>query len=195
MVINTCEAKGWLESLAMDPHRARLYEALHGCDRRGRFDLHTFNDGGNAVYVHAKIMVVDDVALRVGSSNLNARSMRLDTECDVVISTTVAANAACGTSIRAFHYGLLYEHLRVDATTIAAKIRERGSLIAAIEELRGGVKTTLRLSDAGLGGSRRVARRERRARLRWYRRAVRAACATHALPAVESVVPLTRSVA
>ena len=86
-------------------------------------------------------MIVDDEAVRVGSANMNNRSLGLDSECDVLISTTVAANAASGQSIRAFHYGLLSEHLRVDATTIAAKIRERGSLIAAIEELRGGVKT------------------------------------------------------
>jgi hypothetical protein len=58
-----------------------------------------------------------------------------------LISTTVAANAACGQSIRAFHYGLLSEHLRVDATMIAAKIGEHRSLVAAIEELREGVKT------------------------------------------------------
>jgi phosphatidylserine/phosphatidylglycerophosphate/cardiolipin synthase-like enzyme len=142
MVVNPCEAKGWLESLAMDTTRARLYEALHGYDSRRRFRIyHPVNDGGNPVYVHAKIMIVDDVALRVGSSNLNARSMRLDTECDVLISTTLGANASCGPAIRAFHNGLLSEHLGVDAIAIAAQIRERGSLLAAIEELRGGVKT------------------------------------------------------
>jgi phosphatidylserine/phosphatidylglycerophosphate/cardiolipin synthase-like enzyme len=142
VIVNPCEAKGWLESLAMDTTRARLYEALHRTDRRGRFRIyHPFNDRGNPVYVHAKIMIVDDAALRVGSSNLNARSMRLDTECDVVISTTDGANESCGPTIRAFHNGLLSEHLGVDATAIAAKIEERGSLIAAIEELRGSVKT------------------------------------------------------
>jgi phosphatidylserine/phosphatidylglycerophosphate/cardiolipin synthase-like enzyme len=142
VVVNPSEAKGWLESLAMDTTRARLYEALHRHDRHGRFRIyHPVNDRGNPIYVHAKIMIVDDVALRVGSSNLNARSMRLDTECDVVISTTLEANASCGPTIRAFHNGLLSEHLGVDATAVAAKIHERGSLLAAIEELRGSVKT------------------------------------------------------
>src|SRR3546814_8014650 len=37
--------------------------------------------------------LVDDNVLRVGSSNFNNRSLRLDTECDVVIDATRNANA------------------------------------------------------------------------------------------------------
>ena len=33
--------------------------------------------------IHSKVMVVDDELLRVGSANLNNRSMGLDTECDL----------------------------------------------------------------------------------------------------------------
>ena len=38
--------------------------------------------------VHAKIMVIDDRLLRVGSSNLNNRSMGFDTECDLAVEVT-----------------------------------------------------------------------------------------------------------
>ncbi len=142
VVINPREAKGWLEPLAMDTTRARLYEAVRRYDRHDRFRIyHPLNDRGNPVYVHAKIMIVDDLALRVGSSNLNARSMRLDTECDVLVSTTLGANASCDSTIKEFRDGLLSEHLGVDAKAIAAEMDRRGSLLAAIEELRGGVKT------------------------------------------------------
>jgi phosphatidylserine/phosphatidylglycerophosphate/cardiolipin synthase-like enzyme len=86
-------------------------------------------------------MIVDDLALRVGSSNLNSRSMRLDTECDVLIATTLAANGSCSETIRAFRDGLLSEHLGLDAQTVSAKIDECGSLVAAIEALRGRAKS------------------------------------------------------
>jgi phosphatidylserine/phosphatidylglycerophosphate/cardiolipin synthase-like enzyme len=142
VVVNPREAKGWLEPLFMDTTRARLHEALRRRDRSGRFRLYyPVTESGAPIYVHAKIMIVDDLALRVGSSNLNSRSMRLDTECDVLIASTLAANASCSETIRAFRDGLLSEHLGVDAQTVRAKIDECGSLVAAIEALRGRAKS------------------------------------------------------
>ena len=35
--------------------------------------------------IHSKVMVVDDRLLRVGSANMNNRSMGADTECDLAI--------------------------------------------------------------------------------------------------------------
>jgi len=142
VVVNPREAKGWLEPLLMDTARARLHEALRRRDRRGRFRLYyPVTASGAAIYLHAKIMIVDDSALRVGSANLNSRSMRLDTECDVLISTTLPANAACGDAIRAFRDDLLAEHLGVNPRAVSAKIDQSGSLIAAIESLRGPAKS------------------------------------------------------
>lgn len=40
--------------------------------------------------IHSKILVVDDLYLVVGSSNLNNRSMTMDTECDLVVAATTA---------------------------------------------------------------------------------------------------------
>ena len=63
-----------------------LVEALHEHDPHNRLRLyHPFTAGGQPIYVHAKVTVVDDEVLRVGSSNFNNRSLRLDSECDVVI--------------------------------------------------------------------------------------------------------------
>ena len=44
--------------------------------------------------VHSKVMVVDDVMMRVGSANLNNRSFGLDTECDLVFEASSASTAA-----------------------------------------------------------------------------------------------------
>jgi phosphatidylserine/phosphatidylglycerophosphate/cardiolipin synthase-like enzyme len=151
VVVNPREAKGWLEPLLMDTTRARLREALRRHDRHGRFHIYyPVTEGGAPIYVHAKIMIVDELALRVGSSNLNSRSMRLDTECDVVIATTLAPNASCGEAIRSFRDGLLAEHLGVGAEAVREKIAECRSLAAAIEELRGRPRTLRRYETPDL---------------------------------------------
>lgn len=86
VVVCPASAEGWLEPLAMNTARARLTGALERVDPGRRLRLyHPVTTGGADIYVHAKVMVVDDAYLRVGSSNFNNRSMRLDSECDAVL--------------------------------------------------------------------------------------------------------------
>jgi phosphatidylserine/phosphatidylglycerophosphate/cardiolipin synthase-like enzyme len=142
VLINPVSAQGWLEPLAMDTARARLYETLRRRDPNHRFRIyHAHTAGGEAIYVHAKIMIVDDVSLRVGSSNMNNRSMRLDTECDVTISTASPGNEQYGPVITGIRDGLLAEHLGCTVEQVRAKLAETGSLIDTIEALRGQGKT------------------------------------------------------
>ena len=129
-------AQGWLEPIAMDSARARLMEALRRRDTHGRLRMyHPFTQRGEAIYVHAKVMIVDDEMLRVGSSNLNNRSMRLDTECDIVIEAV--GDAVAGASVReriaAIRLGLIAEHLACDVATLDPD----APMIATIEALRG----------------------------------------------------------
>lgn len=143
VVINPVQADGWLEPLAMDTARARLFEALSRLDRHKRFRIyHPQTAGGTPIYVHAKIMIVDDRHMRVGSSNFNNRSMRLDTECDVVVSADLPAAAPCET-IAAVRNDLLAEHLNVSAAQVASRHAAHGSLIKAIEGLRGEGRTLI----------------------------------------------------
>jgi phosphatidylserine/phosphatidylglycerophosphate/cardiolipin synthase-like enzyme len=142
VIINPVTAQGWLEPLAMDTARARLVEALRRRDRHGRFRLyHPHTAGGEPIYVHAKIMIVDDRMLRVGSSNLNNRSLRLDTECDIVIDTEQPGNGDEAATIAAIRNDLIAEHLGLKLETVAARLAETGSLIATIEGLRGDGRT------------------------------------------------------
>lgn len=134
VVVNPAEADGWLEQEAMDTARARLFQSLKQQDPHGRFRLyHPVTAGGGPIYVHAKILVIDDRVLRIGSSNLNNRSLGLDTECDVALSATDEATA---TRIAAIRNSLIAEHLGLDTITIADSIARTGSLIRTIEELR-----------------------------------------------------------
>ena len=134
VVINPAAADGWLEQEAMDTARARLFQALKQRDPHDRLRLyHPVTSGGQPIYVHAKILVIDDRVLRVGSSNLNNRSLGLDTECDVALSAT---DAETKTRIAAIRNSLIAEHLGLDTITVADSIASTGSLIHTIETLR-----------------------------------------------------------
>jgi phosphatidylserine/phosphatidylglycerophosphate/cardiolipin synthase-like enzyme len=75
----------------------------------GRFlscTLHQRGQGGRPVYIHAKIGIVDDRWLTVGSANLNEHSLFNDTEMNVVVQDPALARE---TRVR-----LWAEHLECD---------------------------------------------------------------------------------
>ena len=144
VVVNPKEGYGWLDESVMGPARAELVKALERRDRYGRFRIYTpVTEGGADIYVHAKVMVVDDHVLRVGSANLNNRSMGLDSECDVMIDARLPANEAAVATIRRLRADLIAEHLGADPAEVAASCEKTGSLIATIERLRGEGRTLL----------------------------------------------------
>ena len=131
-------ADGWLEQMAMDAARVklvrRIVKARHG-DRLKLYYPRTA--GGEAIYVHAKTAIVDDRLIRVGSANLNNRSMGLDSECDVTIDAALPANAGIEPVIRSLRESLMAEHLGTDPAEVARRFDGTGSLIETIESLRG----------------------------------------------------------
>jgi phosphatidylserine/phosphatidylglycerophosphate/cardiolipin synthase-like enzyme len=139
VLVNPLTAQGWLEPIAMDTARARLVTALRERDKYRHFAVyHPFTSGGDPIYVHAKITIIDNQSLRVGSANLNNRSMRLDTECDVALE---ANSDEARASIDMIRMDLLAEHLGTTSENIEVEIKKNGSLITAIEHLRGEGKT------------------------------------------------------
>jgi len=134
VIVNPLTANGWLEPIAMDTARARLVAALRRRDTAGRLRIyHPFTAQGEPIYVHAKIMIVDGRLLRIGSANMNNRSMGLDTECDVTIDAGDEGESA----VRAIRDGLIAEHLGRSIEEVREAIDRHGSLIAAIEAMRG----------------------------------------------------------
>jgi phospholipase D1/2 len=139
VIINPKTVQGWLYEEAMSPARAELMLHLEKMDTEGRFRLYTpVTRGGEDIYVHSKITIVDDKLLRVGSANLDNRSMGLDSECDLLIDAREEQNAGAGAQIEALRNGLLAEHLDVSVEEVARQFTATGSLIATIEALRGG---------------------------------------------------------
>jgi phosphatidylserine/phosphatidylglycerophosphate/cardiolipin synthase-like enzyme len=125
---------GLLERFVMGANRDRLMRHLRRADLHDRLRLYygvvDGRDGACEVLLHSKVLIVDDRIMRIGSSNLNNRSMGLDTECDLVIE-------ACGDKQRRGIAGirnrLLGEHLDAAPDVLAAAIARTGSLIRGID--------------------------------------------------------------
>ena len=133
---------GWLEQTTMDVLRARLLIRLRNADRHKRLRVY-YPDAsalkGMRINVHSKVMIVDDRLVRIGSANLSNRSMGLDTECDLAIEAN--GEPRLERAIAGFRHRLLGEHLGVEPDIIAQALITKGSLIAAVESLRGGERT------------------------------------------------------
>jgi uncharacterized membrane protein YdjX (TVP38/TMEM64 family) len=129
---------GWLEEATMHVLRTRLVSQLKAADRHSRFHVYHPHIPGLlescCLDVHAKLMIVDDRYLRVGSANLCNRSMSVDSECDVLIEARGEAHVA--ERIRGYRDGLLAEHLDVPLEALQRRLREDGSLHGAIAALR-----------------------------------------------------------
>ena len=82
----------WFESQAMQSGRGDFIAEFVAADvvDRVRFLYPSTRgaDGVSAVMVHSKVMITDDRFLRIGSANINNRSMGADTECDLAFEAT-----------------------------------------------------------------------------------------------------------
>lgn len=138
VLVNPLTANGWLEEEVMGSARAELLRWLGRINGDAkRFRIYTpVNKAGDDIYVHAKIMIVDDKVLRVGSSNMNNRSMGLDSECDLALDAGYPGNAAAGPAIETIRLELMAEHLGSTAEDVRLVQSETGSLIDTIERLR-----------------------------------------------------------
>ena len=136
VIVNPQHAEGIIEQEVMDTSRSRLLRTVEGLDRQDRFLIcHPVTRAGRPIYVHAKILIVDDWLMRVGSSNLNNRSMGFDTECDLAVSID-AADARRRRTVTRVRNDLLAEHLDCTPQAVQAAIDAAGgSLIGAIATL------------------------------------------------------------
>ena len=132
----------WLEENSMNAGRRRVTDRLKeaGVWDRIRFVYPALADDSSdqGVMVHAKLMIVDDIVLRVGSSNLNNRSMGMDSECDLAL---VAADTEQREAIAGIRNRLLAEHLGTDKETVAAALEKHESFLSAVESLAGDGRT------------------------------------------------------
>ena len=144
VLINPEAAEGWLEQTAMDGARVRLCHAIGEKDPKHNFRIFVpRNAAGTAIYVHSKVMIVDDEVLRIGSANMNNRSLGLDSECDLFIDAARPGNAHAREPITHLRHRLLAEHTGLSADSVVAQLARDPSMIALIE---GAPKTGKRLT-------------------------------------------------
>lgn len=127
---------GWLEGPTMGALRVILLTRLRQADRHDR--LHVYYPvvpdlDGKCINVHAKLCIVDDELARIGSANLNNRSMGMDTECDITLAA--GDDATVRAAIAGLRKRLLAEHLDVAPEQVAAAFAREASAAAAIEGL------------------------------------------------------------
>jgi phosphatidylserine/phosphatidylglycerophosphate/cardiolipin synthase-like enzyme len=143
VVLMTHESHGLAERIVMGNNRDRLIRRLRHADHAGRLRIFypcvTGSDRQpHQVLIHSKVIVVDDVFLRVGSSNLNNRSIGLDTECDLAIE---ADRGETRRAIRHLLARLLGEHLGARPEEVERALQaEHGSLARAVDRLNGGAR-------------------------------------------------------
>lgn len=133
---------GWLEHNTMAAMRARVLERLARADLHGRLRVYYADQdglGADCLYLHSKLLIVDERFVSIGSANLNNRSMGFDTECNLAVD---AGTTDTGSAIATLRDRLLAEHLGVAPEAVAQAIeREHGSPIAAVESLCGNART------------------------------------------------------
>lgn len=150
VVVNPLGQEGWLEEVTMGAARAKLLRHVETRDPHDRFRIfQPVTAADTPIYVHAKLMVMDDRILRVGSSNLNNRSMGFDTECDLAIDA--GEDPALQAKIAHIRDDLLAEHLGVTPADVAEALRRTGSLIGAIEALSRSGRRLLPLGPREVG--------------------------------------------
>ena len=123
VLVTPLSATGWLQQQAMDSARVRLLHALARYDHAQRLRVYIpHTAGGTPIYVHAKLMIIDDEILRIGSANMNNRSMGLDSECDLFLDAARPANAHIVPAITALRNRLIAEHSGLDEASVAARL-------------------------------------------------------------------------
>lgn len=136
VAVVACSSHGLMERLIMGNNRDRLIRHLRQVDRYDRlrvmYPVIGEGDAKCEILVHAKVMVIDDSFLRIGSANLNNRSRGLDTECDLTIE---AKDPAAQHAVAAVRNRLLAEHLGTEPQMVADLMAGEDSLIACIDRL------------------------------------------------------------
>jgi len=137
VLIGTEHSPSYFDQATMDRTRVRFIEALKRADAHGRFQAYSpVTTLGRIIIVHAKLTIVDDRLLRIGSANINNRSMGFDTECDMSFEAAEAGGADNRREIEALRTRLLAHWLGCNERIVESAIAEAGGVGAGLEVLR-----------------------------------------------------------
>jgi phospholipase D1/2 len=127
----------WVEQKAMRNSRIHFWQQVREAGgERVRLLYPSVSDGKHSTHtmIHSKVTVIDDRFLRIGSANINNRSMGTDTECDLAIE---ARNESERRAIIEIRNRLVGDHCGVEAADVARAMAQTGSLVAVVDRLSG----------------------------------------------------------
>lgn len=118
VLVTTGGSPSWFDRMTMDTARSEVLYRLEQADRNNRFFAFTpHTASGERIIVHAKTSIFDDEILRIGSTNLNNRSLGFDTECDLAAAPDDEAGRG---AIRRFRHRTLGHWIGVTTEAFAA---------------------------------------------------------------------------
>jgi phosphatidylserine/phosphatidylglycerophosphate/cardiolipin synthase-like enzyme len=133
ILVSTERSPSWFDRLTMDRTRSMVIGRLKAADVFGRFRAWCPETAaGHPIIVHAKVTIVDDQLVRVGSANLNNRSTGLDTECELAVE---ASNEISARAIETLRNRLVGHYMGRSAGDISAAVERSGGLIGAVDAL------------------------------------------------------------
>ena len=137
ILISTEHSPSWFDQMTMDRTRSMFIKRLKDADRHGRFHAYSpVTTLGRIIIVHAKLAIIDDQLLRIGSSNMNNRSAGFDTECDLSIEADGATQGPTRAAIAATRETLVSHWLGCEPQLLEAAVAREKTVGGAIEALR-----------------------------------------------------------
>ena len=154
VLVSTGRSPSWFDSLTMDTARAEVLYRLEQADHYNRFFAFSPRTiEGDRIIVHAKMSIIDDQLLRIGSTNLNNRSQGLDTECDVAAEPTTDEGRD---AVRRFRQRSIGHFLGVSGEDFAQAEAVMGSVGLAVQTF-GADRMTVLGSDPPSAAQRMIA--------------------------------------
>jgi phosphatidylserine/phosphatidylglycerophosphate/cardiolipin synthase-like enzyme len=136
ILVSAHRSPSWFDQMTMDRTRTLFLAQLRAADTHGRLRAFVpITERGRPIIVHAKLAIVDDTLLRIGSANINNRSCGFDTECDLSFEPDIEDAANRG-AIRAIRAKLLGHWLGCPTALVEQAITSSGGVGAAIDRLR-----------------------------------------------------------
>ncbi|HEY7899803.1 MAG TPA: phospholipase D-like domain-containing protein [Caulobacteraceae bacterium] len=138
ILISTEHSPSYFDQLTMDRTRLKFIQTLEAADRHGRFHAYSpVTTLGRTIIVHAKLTIIDDTLLRIGSANINNRSFGFDTECDLSFEASGPGSAANRAEVIRLRNKLLAHWLGCPEPPIEDAIQQAsGAVGGALEALR-----------------------------------------------------------
>lgn len=137
VLVSTTRSPSYFDQNTMDPTRSVFIARLQAADRFRRFQIYSpITALGRDIIVHAKLTIIDDVLVRVGSANMNNRSFGFDTECDLSVEAQGPLAERQRAAIGQLRTDILAHWLGCSSAVIDDAIAREGGVFKALESLR-----------------------------------------------------------